>query len=265
MCEKLNKSVKVKGKWHYHFSCSNCGNLFEARGDYKPKSCGCLQNPIQQAPEHSYWKILEPVKDYKTKVRVLCTCCGNEYTRYPQKIVNGENISCSLCKGIIRMREEFKSFGGKRNHPLYTVWDAMKQRCYNPNSAEYNNYGARGVYVCEEWLNDSEAFILWAMQNGWQEGLYIDKDKLSMEQGLEVPFYSPSTVCFLSPDISALFTRLSRANTSGARGVSFRKSENKYETYFNYKGKRYRPGLYSTIEEAVESLITMQKEILENE
>lgn len=34
---------------------------------------------------------------------------------------------------------------------------------------------------------------------------------------------------------------------------------------FNYKGKRYRPGLYSTIEEAVESLIIMQKEILENE
>lgn len=32
-----------------------------------------------------------------------------------------------------------------------------------------------------------------------------------------------------------------------------------------YKGKRYRPGLYSTIEEAVESLIIMQKEVLENE
>ena len=61
------------------------------------------------------------------------------------------------------------------------------------------------------------------------------------------------------------YKRLSKANTSGARGVSFRKSENKYETYFNYKGKRYRPGLYSTIEEAVGSLIIMQKEVLENE
>lgn len=262
MCQKLDRSYKKGSKWFYNFKCFECGNIFQARGDSRPKSCGCLLKPLQQAPENSYWKILEPVLNYKTKVKVVCTNCNTEYLRYPQKIVNGENLSCSSCKGLISMDKAFKPFGGKRKHPLYNVWDSMKQRCYNPNSSEYFNYGGRGVYVCEEWLNDSEKFIKWALSNGWEEGKYIDKDKLSMEKGIEIPYYSPETVCFLSPSISALYTRLSKANTSGARGVSFRKSENKYETYFNYKGTRYRPGLYKTLEEAVEALIKLQKEIM---
>lgn len=34
----------------------------------------------------------------------------------------------------------------------YTVYTAMKQRCYNPNAENYKYYGARGITVCDRWL-----------------------------------------------------------------------------------------------------------------
>ena len=49
---------------------------------------------------------------------------------------------------------------------LYRVWDAMKQRCHNPNANEYNRYGGRGITICEEW-SSFENFRKWAMSNGY--------------------------------------------------------------------------------------------------
>ena len=54
----------------------------------------------------------------------------------------------------------------------------IKQRCYNPNAQAYHNYGGRGITVCDEWTvkgSGTDLFILWALANGWQEGLQIDR------------------------------------------------------------------------------------------
>lgn len=37
--------------------------------------------------------------------------------------------------------------------PTYRSWDHMKQRCLNPNNDRYNDYGGRGIKVCERWLS----------------------------------------------------------------------------------------------------------------
>ena len=41
----------------------------------------------------------------------------------------------------------------------YQCWSDMKQRCYNKNTLNYKNYGARGIVVCESWRNSFENFI----------------------------------------------------------------------------------------------------------
>jgi len=58
---------------------------------------------------------------------------------------------------------------------LYRVWSTMKERCYNPNHIKYKNYGARGIKVCEKWKADFKAFQKWAYENGYEEGLSIDR------------------------------------------------------------------------------------------
>lgn len=54
----------------------------------------------------------------------------------------------------------------------------MKDRCYNPNDKRYKNYGGRGIKVCDEWLNSFENFYNWTVNNGYQEGLTIDRIKV---------------------------------------------------------------------------------------
>lgn len=64
---------------------------------------------------------------------------------------------------------------GKTNTRLYKIYKAMKVRCYNKNREEYNDYGGRGIRICDEWLNDFMVFYNWSMENGYQDDLTIDR------------------------------------------------------------------------------------------
>lgn len=67
-----------------------------------------------------------------------------------------------------------KWHGGKGTR-LYSIWKAMKTRCNNPNFHAYNRYGGRGIKVCPEWENDFSVFRNWALENGYQDSLTIDR------------------------------------------------------------------------------------------
>lgn len=60
-------------------------------------------------------------------------------------------------------------------HPAYGVWHGIKDRCHNPKSKDFANYGGRGIFVCEEWRVSSRAFVSWAQSNGYCSGLQIDR------------------------------------------------------------------------------------------
>lgn len=57
---------------------------------------------------------------------------------------------------------------------LYMIWCTMKARCLKPKSNRYKYYGARGIKICSEWFN-FELFYQWAVSNGYQEGLTIER------------------------------------------------------------------------------------------
>jgi hypothetical protein len=71
---------------------------------------------------------------------------------------------------------------------LNLVYHAMLARCYNPKAKSYKDYGGRGIGVCDEWKNQEKicthygiwskgwkAFEKWALENGYAEGLTIDR------------------------------------------------------------------------------------------
>lgn len=58
---------------------------------------------------------------------------------------------------------------------IHSVWCGMKNRCYNQNVSCYENYGGRGIKICDEWLNDYYAFEKWALSNGYADDLTIDR------------------------------------------------------------------------------------------
>lgn len=50
----------------------------------------------------------------------------------------------------------------------------MKKRCLNPNANNYQDYGGRGIIVCDEW-KQYESFKKWAIENGYSDDLSIDR------------------------------------------------------------------------------------------
>ena len=57
---------------------------------------------------------------------------------------------------------------------VYGIWEHVIQRCENPNDTNYKNYGGRGIRVCADW-HDSRRFISWALANGYNDSLSIDR------------------------------------------------------------------------------------------
>lgn len=64
---------------------------------------------------------------------------------------------------------------GKSKTRLYHTWKHIKQRCYNTNDKDYKYYGGRCIAVCDEWLKDFMNFYNWAINNGYNENLTIDR------------------------------------------------------------------------------------------
>jgi len=127
-----------------------------------------------------------------------------------------------------------------KQHPKYETWHGMKARCYNPNSINYENYGGRGIRVCEEWRISSRAFILWCEEQKSQRGELDRRDNNGN--------YSPLNCHFVSPTINCCNRRRKIFNISGYTGVY--KRWGKYEGQIKYRGKVYHIGTFLTAGEA---------------
>lgn len=47
----------------------------------------------------------------------------------------------------------------------------------------YRHYGGKGVTMCDEWRNDFGSLLKWALENGWEKGMKIDKDIKAPKDG----------------------------------------------------------------------------------
>jgi hypothetical protein len=58
---------------------------------------------------------------------------------------------------------------------LYHIWQTARNRCHNPNTPAYKNYGSRGIFMCDEWRNNFLSFYKWANNNWYEEHLTIER------------------------------------------------------------------------------------------
>jgi len=104
----------------------------------------------------------------------LCRCqCGNEIIVPTLSLNTGNTRSCG-CYSRERSSETHKSHG-LGTHRLYFIWYGMIDRCFNTNNDSWYRYGGRGITVCASWLNSVTVFHDWAMRNGYQDHLTIER------------------------------------------------------------------------------------------
>ena len=99
--------------------------------------------------------------------------CGKEKVLEKAKVVNGITFSCG-CYAIEKVKE-YNTTHSLTNTRLYRIWVGIKKRCCNTHSKDYKNYGGRGINICQEWVDDFMTFYNWAMANGYQDILSIDR------------------------------------------------------------------------------------------
>ena len=102
--------------------------------------------------------------------------CGNTTISQHSNVMSGTTVSCG-CVSRQGAAERNLRHGHSRTR-LYKVYYHMRYRCYNPKKDNYKDYGGRGIYVCDEWMDPENGFINfynWSMANGYEKGLSIDR------------------------------------------------------------------------------------------
>ena len=110
------------------------------------------------------------------KARWICKCeCGATKIIRSAVLRRGiKSCGCMTHDILSRMATERCTTHGLSKHRLESILYGMHRRCENKSDWAYKYYGARGVYVCDEWKGIAP-FYEWAINNGYKDGLEIDR------------------------------------------------------------------------------------------
>ena len=183
----IGRSTNKPRYWSCRCECSKIVEVFGGNlTSGKTRSCGCLgrelssQRRLEDLTGMTFGRLTvlrrSSRNDNQGRPKWICQCSNDrnivevrgEYLR------NGITRSCGcLSKELASKR--LTTWETSDEKALATIYKAMKQRCYDANSSSYKNYGARGVYMCSEWLQDERSFVDWARSAGYSPYLTIER------------------------------------------------------------------------------------------
>lgn len=114
-------------------------------------------------------------KDKQGNKKFKCLCdCGNEVIRTSRYLHRKETAtkSCGCKRGEAQQTHGYALKKGKSR--LYRIWMAMKWRT-NSKNKNANTYKKKGVKCCQEWMHSFESFRNWALNNGYNDTLTLDR------------------------------------------------------------------------------------------
>lgn len=137
------------------------------------------KNVIDMTGQHyGRYTVLEYIgqnKDHKAVWKCRCEC-GTIKNVSGKDLRSGNTKSCGCYNRDKAMQNPalWKPKHGLSKHPLHQVWSDIKTRCYNKKDRSYKWYGARGIKLCDVWM-DFKAFYEWSIKNGYENGLTLDR------------------------------------------------------------------------------------------
>lgn len=112
------------------------------------------------------------VVTYDGHYKWLCRCdCGADCVVAGSDLRRGHSQSCGCL--LKEIATDSNTTHGKSETRTYTIWRSMKQRCHDTNYHAYDNYGGRGVIVCQAWRESYQQFL--TDMGEAPDGLSIDR------------------------------------------------------------------------------------------
>lgn len=143
------------------------------------QSCGCNKHIIDIAGKRFGDLVaLYPSKHGGDKgVFWKCQCkCGQETDVRGSSLRSGatKSCGCGIVNGL-KLGWESKTHGCSKTR-LYSIWCGMKRRTSKAADERHRkDYYDRGIRTCDEWKNSFEAFQKWSLENGYDDGLTIER------------------------------------------------------------------------------------------
>ena len=180
-----------QSKKRYLICKCDCGNTISTfSGNLQrglTKSCGCLNRELasQRRLEDLTGRVFERLTVLRRadknatngNPRWVCQCSCPDKTIIEVSgydLTRGHTRSCG-CLAKELAGTYFRKWLTEDEENLSHVYNAMKQRCYDPNNKSYTDWGGRGITICDEWLNNKRSFVDWALSHGYKPGLTIDR------------------------------------------------------------------------------------------
>lgn len=170
--------------------------------------------------------------------RIRCDC-GTEKEINGAGIRLGMVVSCG-CFGR-EQRRKATSKHGLCHTITYKSWGNMIQRCTNEKHKKYQDYGGRGIKVCDEWLS----FENFLADMGERKSPDLSLERIDNEKG-----YYKENCKWATKSEQMINRRMNKNNTSGVVGVHFNKRKQRFTANIYFDGKNNLLGYFKTLEEA---------------
>lgn len=216
-----------------------------------------------------------------------CECGEFSYVRLGA-LRAGQIKQCKKCSDMEKVKYDIET------PRLKSIYMDMKRRCYDASRKNFHRYGARGIKVCQEWLESPQSFEKWSLENGYSDELTIDRidndgnyepsncrwadyfvqaNNRSNNSALE---YKGEILTItqwaekLDVDVSTIYNRIrngededsifssvdirQQKSKSGIKGISWNKTHAKWQVRVRVNGKRIGVGTYRVLDNAIFAL-----------
>ena len=131
----------------------------------KVLSCGCSSYKDYVGKRFGDYVVKKFVTSLKNNKLWLCECICGDLDIKSSKYLSRCKYACP------KIKKENNAIRSK----LKQLFQKIKSRCYNSNDPHYKYYGERGIVIYSEWLKDTNKFVDWALANGYDKNLQIDR------------------------------------------------------------------------------------------
>ena len=189
----------------------------------RSKSCGCLSLELKIGVIRSrleigqrFGRLLvvgEGVVDNSVAFYPVVCDCGVEKRVKRESLLSGATQSCGCLSRELSTTRKANLSHGKSGTPIHNAWLSMRRRCYDTNNAGYENYGGRGIKLCDRWLESFDNFYA-DMGDIPFEGASIERKDVNGD-------YSPENCVWADKTTQCFNRRKFKGTSSKYIGVSF--------------------------------------------